>query len=87
MNKVVEKILLGLITLYRRGISPFMTPTCRYLPTCSAFAHEAIVKHGGLYGSWLTLKRLCRCHPWGRTGFDPVPAKRTRACNRHPGVN
>jgi len=67
------KILRLPIVAYRRVISPFLPPSCRYLPTCSAYALEAIETHGALRGSLLATRRLCRCHPWGGHGFDPVP--------------
>lgn len=54
-------------------ISPFMNPVCRFSPTCSQYGVEAIKKHGALKGGWLTIKRICSCHPWGRHGYDPVP--------------
>lgn len=62
-----------LIRLYRWCISPFMMPRCRYLPTCSDYAEEALAEHGLIAGSWLALRRVSRCHPWGGSGFDPVP--------------
>ncbi len=65
--------LVVLVQLYRHCISPFTPPTCRFTPTCSAYALEALRKYGPLKGSWLTLKRLSRCHPWGGSGYDPVP--------------
>lgn len=61
------------IRLYQWGISPVLPPACRFLPTCSAYAVEAIMTHGIFYGGWLTLRRLARCHPWGGSGYDPVP--------------
>jgi uncharacterized protein len=65
------------IHVYRYALSPLIGPVCRYQPTCSAYAIEAVEKHGALKGAWLTLKRLARCHPvkWlgGSEGFDPVP--------------
>ncbi|MDE7070025.1 MAG: membrane protein insertion efficiency factor YidD [Alistipes sp.] len=65
--------LLLLVHFYRRCISPFTPPSCRFTPTCSQYAVEALRRHGPLRGTWLTLKRLARCHPWGGSGYDPVP--------------
>lgn len=65
--------LILLVKFYQYCISPFTTPSCRYTPTCSQYAVEALRKHGPLKGSWLTVKRLARCHPWGGSGYDPVP--------------
>ncbi|MBX9726252.1 MAG: membrane protein insertion efficiency factor YidD [Rickettsiales bacterium] len=73
MRKLAIWPLLGLIRLYQLSVSPWMGPNCRYLPTCSAYAHEAIARHGACLGTWLALKRLARCHPWGGSGHDPVP--------------
>lgn len=64
---------LGLIRLYGLVLSPFLGRNCRYLPTCSAYGEEAIRRHGVWYGGFMTLARLCRCHPLGASGFDPVP--------------
>lgn len=58
---------------YQRLISPYFAASCRFQPTCSGYALEAIKVHGGLKGSWLALRRIGRCHPWGGSGFDPVP--------------
>ncbi len=66
-------ILKGAIRLYQLVISPALGPRCRYLPTCSDYAMEAVERHGPLTGTWLTVKRLARCHPWGGSGLDPVP--------------
>lgn len=61
------------VRLYRLVFSPFVGRNCRYQPTCSAYALEALERHGALRGAWLTLRRLLRCHPFGGTGFDPPP--------------
>lgn len=66
-------MILGMIRFYRKGISPFTPPACRYTPTCSAYALEAVEEHGVVRGSWLALRRILRCHPWGGWGYDPVP--------------
>jgi putative membrane protein insertion efficiency factor len=85
MNAAAEKkfiprdfaafILRGGIWLYRHSLSYFLGRQCRFLPSCSAYADEAIRVHGPLKGSSLALRRACRCHPWGGSGFDPVPPK------------
>ncbi|HEY9826916.1 MAG TPA: membrane protein insertion efficiency factor YidD [Stenomitos sp.] len=72
MNSL-QVILLGLIHAYRRLVSPLLPPSCRYQPTCSAYALDAIRQHGAIAGSWLALKRILRCHPWSAGGYDPVP--------------
>ncbi|MDR3149757.1 MAG: membrane protein insertion efficiency factor YidD [Oscillospiraceae bacterium] len=72
----MKKVLLSLIGFYRRRISPLTPPVCRFVPTCSAYALEAVEKYGALRGLWLALKRLLRCHPFHRKGYklyDPVP--------------
>ncbi|KAA5546729.1 membrane protein insertion efficiency factor YidD [Adhaeribacter rhizoryzae] len=73
MQGIVKQILLGIIWIYQRMISPLKPPSCRFTPTCSQYAAEAVTKHGPFRGGWLALKRLARCHPWGGTGYDPVP--------------
>ena len=70
------RILRGLVRAYQYAISPVIAPCCRHLQTCSAYAVEAITKHGALRGGCLTIRRLLRCHPWGTSGFDPVPERR-----------
>ena len=70
----MKKLFLKLIRFYRRCISPLFPGKCRYKPTCSAYAIEAIEKYGALKGGWLAFKRICRCHPFSKHGyFDPVP--------------
>lgn len=69
----MRHILQGLIRLYQILISPHLGPRCRFHPTCSHYAHEAIARHGALRGLGLALRRLGRCHPWHPGGFDPVP--------------
>ncbi|MDR2556840.1 MAG: membrane protein insertion efficiency factor YidD [Bacteroidales bacterium] len=73
MKRAVKFFFIGLIKIYQYCISPFFPPACRFTPTCSAYAVEAIEKYGALKGGWLTLKRLLRCHPFGGSGYDPVP--------------
>ncbi len=73
LRRGVIWLLLLPIHFYRRCISPYTPATCRYVPTCSAYAIEAITKYGPIKGTWLAVKRLCRCHPWGGSGYDPVP--------------
>ena len=65
--------LIGLVKLYRLTISPWLGMNCRFQPTCSEYAIEALQKHGVFKGSWLAAKRIGRCHPWGGSGYDPVP--------------
>lgn len=66
-------LLIFAIDIYRRWISPMLPPSCRYQPTCSAYARDAILRHGAWRGGWLALRRLLRCHPFGSHGYDPVP--------------
>ncbi|MBQ0080160.1 MAG: membrane protein insertion efficiency factor YidD [Alistipes sp.] len=73
MRRVSSFPFLLLIRFYRICISPVFPPSCRYTPTCSKYAMEAIEKYGIIKGGFLTLKRLLRCHPWGGSGYDPVP--------------
>jgi putative membrane protein insertion efficiency factor len=75
MKKVLTYPFLFLIKVYQNLISPITPATCRYQPTCSHYAKEALEVHGFLKGGWLALKRIFSCHPWGGKGFDPVPPK------------
>jgi putative membrane protein insertion efficiency factor len=70
----MARVLLSVIRFYRRVVSPMTPPSCRFTPTCSAYAEEAVRRHGAARGGWLALKRLLRCHPFGGSGYDPVPA-------------
>lgn len=70
---VPRRLLMGLIWMYQSTIGPSLPPACRYAPTCSHYAYDAIERHGALRGSWLAIKRLARCQPWGGSGYDPVP--------------
>ena len=67
------KFFIRLISIYQRLISPLVGPCCRFHPTCSEYAKEALESHGLVMGMWLTMKRLSKCHPLGSSGFDPVP--------------
>lgn len=69
----MKRFAIALIHLYQRAVSPFQPVSCRYLPTCSRYACEAVERHGVWRGGWLTLKRLARCTPFTRCGYDPVP--------------
>ncbi|KUR76430.1 membrane protein insertion efficiency factor YidD [Novosphingobium sp. FSW06-99] len=70
---MIRRVLILLVRAWQIGPSAVMAPTCRFAPSCSAYAIEALERHGAFRGGWLTLKRLLRCHPWGGSGFDPVP--------------
>jgi uncharacterized protein len=73
LDRVIKAPLLGVLAAYRYTVAPLLGVNCRHLPSCSDYAREAIEKNGAWKGGWLTLARLCRCHPWGSHGFDPVP--------------
>ncbi len=77
MSRAVSRLALGgavgLVRGYRILLSPWLGKSCRHLPTCSAYAIEALREHGVIRGGWLTAKRIGRCHPWGTSGYDPVP--------------
>jgi putative membrane protein insertion efficiency factor len=69
----IAALLIGLVRFYQIALSPFFPRACRYEPSCSHYAVEALRKHGPLKGSWLAARRISRCHPWGGSGYDPVP--------------
>ena len=73
LTRGLAALLLALISFYRQWISPLLGPRCRFIPSCSAYGLEAISRHGPWRGSWLTLRRLLRCHPFTACGCDPVP--------------
>jgi putative membrane protein insertion efficiency factor len=81
---LVGRILIGAVKGYQLMISPWTPATCRFTPTCSSYAIEAIELHGAVRGTWLALKRIGRCHPWGGLGYDPVPPRANDAVE--PGV-
>ena len=69
----LTKLLIGLIRLYQITLSPWLGGACRYTPTCSNYGIQALEKYGAFKGSWLTIKRVLSCNPWGGSGYDPVP--------------
>ena len=73
MKNLRTRLLIAPIRFYRQYVSPLTPPACRFTPTCSQYAIEALQKHGPLKGLWLALRRLLRCHPWGGSGYAPVP--------------
>jgi putative membrane protein insertion efficiency factor len=75
MSHLVQRLLLAFIAFYRRFISPALPPACRYTPSCSEYAAEAVRTHGAWRGTGLALRRLARCHPFGGHGHDPVPRR------------
>ena len=79
MARVPVRSLIFLIQLYRHTVSPLRLPTCRFTPTCSQYAVDALTEFGLLRGSWLTVVRLAKCGPWHRGGWDPIPERRHEA--------
>ncbi len=73
INAILSWFFLVLIRIYQFAISPLLGSNCRFTPTCSNYGVEAIKKYGPFKGGWLTIKRIGRCHPWGKHGHDPVP--------------
>ena len=78
MKRVLTYPFILLVRFYQVAISPYMPSSCRYSPTCSHYTIEALKKHGLLKGSWFAIKRISSCHPWGGSGYDPVPEKKKR---------
>jgi putative membrane protein insertion efficiency factor len=76
VKKVFANILIAIVRFYQLAISPLYPATCRYTPTCSQYMIEAIRLHGVLRGTWMGLRRISKCHPWGGSGYDPVPPKK-----------
>ena len=70
---MIKRVLIALVKFYRKYISPLRPPCCRYYPTCSQYALEALEKYGALKGGWLALRRILRCNPFYKGGYDPVP--------------
>ena len=75
LGRLLALPMLGLVWLYRLAISPWLGNNCRYEPSCSEYAMDALRIHGAFRGSWLAAERIGRCHPWGGSGYDPVPEK------------
>ncbi len=73
ISRTIARLLILPIRFYQKFISPLTPPSCRYTPTCSQYAVEALRKHGPLKGMYLAVRRILRCHPWGGHGYDPVP--------------
>jgi putative membrane protein insertion efficiency factor len=79
----MRRILILLIAGYRYLISPWLGQNCRFYPSCSCYAQQALLEHGSLKGSWLSLRRILRCHPWRPGGYDPVPLNPVNASSSH----
>lgn len=84
MSRVIRLLAICLIRCYQWTLSPFLGPCCRFHPSCSHYAIEAIDRFGLLRGVWLGVRRIARCHPWHPGGFDPVPAGGAPTASRHP---
>ncbi len=82
-GRPVRRLLLAVIGFYSRAVSPALPPRCRFYPTCSAYAAEAIARHGAARGSWLALRRLAKCAPWHPGGVDLVPPARSGTAAQH----
>ncbi|MEX0647615.1 MAG: membrane protein insertion efficiency factor YidD [Balneolaceae bacterium] len=75
LHKAIKWLVIFLVRVYQAILSPFLGPSCRHVPTCSDYAIEAIQEWGVFKGGWLGIKRISSCHPWGSSGYDPVPKK------------
>ena len=82
LAQTIGNLLAVLIRTYQLVISPVLAGSCRYQPTCSQYAQDAIDLHGPFKGSWLAVKRVARCHPWGSSGFDPVPPGKAKIAEK-----
>lgn len=78
IKKIPAYILIFPIKIYKYTISPLLPASCRHVPTCSEYAIEALKVHGVFKGSWLAIRRISRCHPWGTHGYDPVPPRKSK---------
>lgn len=76
LSSILKVVIISAIKFYKKGISPFLPSACRFHPTCSEYMIEAIEVHGLIRGVYLGIRRICRCHPWGGSGEDPVPLKK-----------
>jgi len=85
LQGLIVVVLQGLIRVYQLLLSPILPPSCRFLPSCSDYAAEAIRRHGPIAGLGLAARRIARCHPWGSSGYDPVP--QSRCPDRLPGAS
>ena len=84
LDRWLAVVLRGLVRVYQLTLSPFIGRQCRFHPTCSEYARDALSVHGGLKGSYLTARRLLRCHPWGGSGYDPVQPCGDHALSKSP---
>ena len=82
LAQILGNLLAGLIRTYQLVISPVVAGSCRYQPTCSQYALDAIDLHGPVRGSWLAVRRIARCHPWGSSGVDPVPPEKAKIAEK-----
>lgn len=79
-NNIIVKLVQTLLKLYKYTLSPLLGPSCRYQPSCSSYACEAVEKYGVITGGWMSLRRILRCHPFHAGGYDPVPENTHRNC-------